>query len=83
MEVKRTYSLPPHPVGGGCTIPPSSLAELVKRDFRYYSRILQCSIYGIETNYFTNNKRQKENTTPLQRRWKTQNGPKGKRWPKF
>ena len=56
LEVKRTYSLPPHPVGGGCTMPPSSLAELVKRDFRYYSKILQCSIYSIETNYFTNNK---------------------------
>ena len=45
LEVKRTYSLPPHPVGGGCTMPPSSLAELVKRDFRYYSRILQGSVY--------------------------------------
>ena len=47
LEVKRTYSLPPHPVGGGCTMPPSSLAELVKRDFRYYSRILQCSVYKV------------------------------------
>ena len=47
LEVKRTYSLPPHPVGGGCTMPPSSLAELVKRDFRYYSRILQCSAYRV------------------------------------
>ena len=47
LEVKRTYSLPPHPVGGGCTIPPSSLAELVKRYFRYYSRLLQCTVYKV------------------------------------